>query len=83
MDQGKSVLKFKAHENRLRGLFSTYGQMREESTYLFSTSSDGYVKLWLFADVSINLRDSYRLFNDRIMTGGKGASDDGQHRYHM
>jgi len=52
-DDNRCIIKFKAHENRVKGLFSTFNRMSSsqdsnegQEVFLFSVSSDGRVKLW-------------------------------------
>ena len=50
------MVRFKAHDNRVKGLFSTFNRIPaatedEPDVYLFSLSSDGRVKLWKIIDL--------------------------------
>ena len=59
LETGEMVFEFKAHENRIKALYSTYGHSEKQDdtgyVFLFSVSSDGLVKLWQVDKVSIVL----------------------------
>ena len=59
LETEEMVFEFKAHENRIKALYSTYGKNESQGdtgfVFLFSVSSDGLVKLWQLDKVNVSL----------------------------
>ena len=52
LSQQRSLIRFRAHDNRVKSLFSTYARVPEAGlTWLFSVSSDCHIKLWEVSQV--------------------------------